>query len=231
MRIKLALLATTAMVLTSAAAEAASTHRSYVSVFGGGNFLNDSNDVATAGADTFTLGDDPDTGYVAGVAVGAHLDQFLKGLRLEVEASYRDNQINGDFTTTNNGATGYVGSIDADQSNFAVMANLWWDIDLGMITPYIGGGAGWAQVQADGFLSNTNGDTTSFDTDDSGFAWQLGGGVNFDVSPNIEIGVGYRYFQGPEIDSVIPAPQPGVLAFQDLENKSHTAIVEVRFGL
>lgn len=59
-----------------------------------------------------------------------------------------------------------------------VFANFYYDIPVGVerLTPYIGGGLGV------GILN-----------DNANFAWNLGGGVSFDVVENVKLSLGYRY--------------------------------------
>lgn len=61
----------------------------------------------------------------------------------------------------------------------SAMANLWLDLPLGAIAPYAGGGVGIAGYEFDG-------------EGEGRFAWQLGAGVAFDLSPNVSITADYR---------------------------------------
>lgn len=174
----------------------------YVSVFGGANLQKDNSHFATTG---FYTGleihnTDPDTGFVIGGAIGTGLDNWVKGMRVELEASYRRNDVGGDWQT---GFFGYFtssGLIDANSSTFAIMANVAYDIEMGWkIKPYVMGGAGWARTRFEGAEFFTGGGTnTSFDVENSGFAWQLGAGFNYEVAPGVDVGLGYRYFDGPD---------------------------------
>jgi|GEM_PF-2226729 len=74
---------------------------------------------------------------------------------------------------------------------WSLMANAWYDFDIGMpFTPYVGGGVGLAQVKISGDLDNTQ----LFQKNDSVFAWQLGAGVSMPVAENVKAFVDYRYF-------------------------------------
>src|SRR5262249_40377578 len=127
-----------------------------------------------------------DTGYVIGGAVGMHFDQLLPGLRGEGEASYRRNKLNGTRCVTTFSTT-QGGVIHAHDSTFALMANVWYDIHLSpRWATYIGGGAGWARREVEGVFGTTFTGIGfgplyggSFDVHESGFAWQLGAGVNY----------------------------------------------------
>lgn len=65
----------------------------------------------------------------------------------------------------------------------SALANAWFDVPTGSaITPYVGGGAGIAGYEVDG-------------EGKARFAWQLGGGVGFDLSPNVTLSADYRHRQ------------------------------------
>jgi opacity protein-like surface antigen len=196
----------------------------YVSVFGGMNITGDEHrSFLTSGpidSGTVVVTTEVNTnlsnGFVVGGAVGTELDRWLDGLRAEVEVSYRRNKLKGDwqfsfggdiptsvYTTTDFDASG---TSDGHLSRFAVMANVWYDIDAGSkIVPYVGGGVGWnrahlevgGEVVDPGFFLT---DIEQADFSESGFAWQLGAGANYEVSPGVKVGVGYRYFHGADVD-------------------------------
>ena len=189
MRNKTLMLATTALALI-ASPSSAQADGLYVSVFGGLNWVADSS-AATDGGET-TWSTDADTGFVLGGAIGGHLEKWLTGLSVELEASYRRNDVGGVWSTFRG-----TGPIDANISTFALMSNAWYEHDFGWrIRPYVGGGVGWGRAHLDGAL------TTTFDTSNDGFAWQLGAGFNYEASPGVNVGLGYRYFRGPSFDPV-----------------------------
>jgi opacity protein-like surface antigen len=179
----------------------------YVSVFGGANFLEDESFFASrnAGDTTFAFASDGDTGFIVGGAVGMNLNQFLQGLRVEAEVAYRLQNVGGPWGTTTFVLGSSSGNLDYDQSTLSVMANVWYDFQVAGLKPYVGGGIGWARHELDGHYNTTGGSSaTVLNFDDSGFAWQLGAGLNFDISPNMALGIGYRYFQGPDVTVVAP---------------------------
>lgn len=234
MTLKRALLASSAVALS--AAGVADAHSPYITVFGGVNLLNDKSAAQTSGV-TVLFGStsydaDYDSGFVMGGAVGTKLEETLPGLRLEVEASWRRNEMGGRFHEFD--FFGHRdGIIDAEQSTFAVMANLWYDIDLGgKLVPYIGGGAGWARTHADGVFYRTAvtpGVSQTFDVDGSGFAWQLGAGFKYPVDDGVTLGLGYRYFRGPDIDNnVFIGKHDLPVAF---ERENHAVTLDLTFEL
>jgi opacity protein-like surface antigen len=153
---------------------------------------------------------------------------MVPGLKVEAEVAYRQNKVDGLWTTINDTAgTTDSGTLDYDHSTLSVMANVWYEFDLAGVKPYLGGGIGWADVEVDGAYIGTVGGPLNFS--DDGFAWQAGAGVNFQVAPNIQLGVGYRYMEGPEV-TILP-PLAGNTVTGDLENDNHSGVVTLTFGL
>jgi len=191
------LLASAATVILASAGQA-NAGDFYVSVLGGANWWQDQSQVS--GPNTTVINFDADTGFFIGGAIGLHLDRWLHGLRAEVEASYRRNDINGNWHTSDT----ETGTVDGHISTFSVMANVWYDIDLGSkVRPYIGGGVGWARSHFDGAILTSSGATRSGEGttafDQAGFAYQLGVGFNYEVMPGVDLGVGYRYTVDPRL--------------------------------
>ena len=197
-------LATTAIALFGAAPQA-SADGLFVSVFGGMNFQQDlSGRLATTTPSFLDYDLDPDNGFVLGGAIGTELDKWVNGLKAEVEVSYRRNDIVGDMFSTQGGSHTHTGAIYANHSTFAIMANVWYEINAGSkIKPYVGGGVGWARSHWEMAITSETGSGIylSTDTDNSGFAWQLGLGFNYEVDPGVDVGLGYRYLVGPRNSS------------------------------
>jgi len=204
MESKRLLMASSALVLlaTTGNANAAGW---YYSVFGGVNLQDDTRGFQSTPPSTFTSYDiDAKTGFVMGAAVGLKLDEAITGLRLEGEVSYRENNLGGRFSTGSTFFGSFTGTNDGNVRTFALMANAWYDIDVGMaFTPYLGGGVGWGRSNVDGFLrQNAPGTGISrYDFDESGFVWQAGAGVKYPIADGVTLGLEYRYFRGPEIDN------------------------------
>jgi opacity protein-like surface antigen len=237
MHTKRVLLASSALALLAGATEAQADGL-YVSVFGGANWVGDSsaNHITTSGGESTLMHweTDADTGFVLGGAVGTHLDKWLNGLRVELEASYRRNDVGGRWSTfTTDSSNSQSGPIEANLSTFAIMANVWYEHDFGWrIKPYAGGGVGWARAKFDGqLLTSSLTDTwTAVDISNDGFAWQLGLGFNYEAAPGVNVGLGYRFFEGP--DFTRPFPVTGFFAgktaaFGTLENNSHSVMVNL----
>jgi opacity protein-like surface antigen len=233
MHSRIALLASTAAaaLALAAPAEAGNWTGFYIGVTGGANWSDDTDfTVGPFGSSIFTWNSDPDTGYFVGAAIGSDLGQMMSGLRVEGEAGYRSNSVDGVWLD-NIAASPTTGLLDYDQDTFSVLVNLWLDIPVGGVEPYIGGGIGWADTNAEGsyicVAGGCAGTAIPFDFSDDGFAWQAGAGINFPISPNMKLGVGYRYFEGPEPTAV--GPISGLT--HDLDNGNHTATVTLTFGM
>lgn len=221
MKIRNLMLASTALALLGGAQTAQADM--YVSVFGGANFLEDSSDFGGTPNDFFAFGSDADIGFALGGAVGVHLDKWAKGLRAELEASYRRQDVGGVWSSDNGPFTS--GPIDANQSTFAIMANVWYDFDCGWkIMPYAGGGVGWGRARVDGALLTSNGTQDTFIDRENGFAWQLGAGFNYEVQPGVNLGLGYRYFEGPTNDLIFNGKNT---LRTEIENGNHSVLVHL----
>lgn len=225
MKLKTLLAATTACALV-AAAPSANAGDLYVSVFGGLNMLADdsgpawSNDIEDS-----SWSSDADTGFVLGGTVGTTLDRWAEGLRVEMEVSYRRNDLGGNWVSTNSD-----GAIDGNLSTFAILANAWYEFDIGSkMRPYVGGGVGWGRMHADMVALTSDGSdtvTSASDITESGFAWQLGLGGRYEVSPGVDVGIGYRYFRGPDFHDFFGGDYDG-----NLENENHSVSVELKIDI
>ena len=245
MHVKNLLLASTALALLGTAQPAQA--EMYVSVFGGANWLQDSSGAGTTFFDgkfwnttTFArFSTDADTGFVLGGAIGTHLDNWVKGLRAEVEVSYRRHDVGGRwatsgfFTGLSTGSFSSSGAIHMNQSTFAIMANVWYDFDMNWrIKPYVGGGVGWARTKVDGAFRTFSGfsTTTAFNRHENGFAWQLGAGFNYEVQPGVNVGLGYRYFEGPDVELSF-SDGLGAISAPEIESQNHSLMVNLNVDI
>lgn len=154
---------------------------------------------------------DLDTNSAFSLAVG--IDSGL--LRSEIEATFRDTEsilLRTDPPSADAGS----GSFD----NISLMSNLYLDIPLpANFELFVGGGIG--VVAFDGGAAGT-GSLGSIDFDDAGygFAYQLKGGIAYNLTQNIAITAGYRYWASSEIDF-------GAFELEDVE--VHAVDLGVRF--
>jgi opacity protein-like surface antigen len=114
-------------------------------------------------------------------------------LRLEANASWRENDIDG------LDADGLDIEADGELGVLVGLANAYYDFDLGLpLRPYLGGGVGAARVSVD---TDTGG---LLDVDDEGwaFAWNLAAGLGYELGGGLELTGGYRYLrvEGTDLD-------------------------------
>ncbi|MDP4822601.1 MAG: porin family protein, partial [Aestuariivirgaceae bacterium] len=189
---KISILALASMLAVSATATAAdmSTYSSAggMYVFGMGGMANQSNLKATQdGVDpdeenvTLSL----DNGYSVSGGLGYNLGN---GLRLEAEIGYMKSDT--DTITLPDYAGGISDDAPGDLSGTYGMASVWYALDTGAIRPFVGGGIGIMKASADSgpYFGNK-----SLDDSDTAFAWQVGGGLEMDMSSNLQLVARYRY--------------------------------------
>jgi opacity protein-like surface antigen len=141
-----------------------------------------------------------------------------------MEVSYRRNDLGGNWFSTDGD-----GEIDGNMSTFAILANAWYEFDIGSkMRPYVGGGVGWGRMRGDMVALTSGGTSTTTSTSDrteSGFAWQLGLGGRYEVSPGVDVGIGYRYFRGPDFHNFWGGDEGA------LENENHAVQVELKIDI
>ncbi len=110
------------------------------------------------------------------------------------------------FTFTSTQSTADVDvRTEGDVTAFALMANLWYDFPIRNtnVTPFFGAGVGVAALDVsyagEVLFTGQNtgaGSIVTFvsDTDDTVLAWQVGGGLGFDLGQGISLTAQYRYF-------------------------------------
>jgi OOP family OmpA-OmpF porin len=151
-----------------------------------------------------------DTGYAALAALGY---RYGNGLRSEVELSYSRSDIDS------------VGSANAggDASALAGMVNLLYDVRTGTaVTPYFGAGLGAARVSYDS-VTPVGGST--LDDSDINLAYQLIGGIGYQLNSKVDLFADYRYFATTDADLRLNDGR-GV----DAEFRDHRVMVGLRFN-
>jgi opacity protein-like surface antigen len=149
----------------------------YVTGSGGGGVLEDFDITEQGTGNRFRA--NPIAGFSVSGAAG--VDFGL--IRVEGEVFYNHNELDD--------LGGFFGPFDGDVQALAGMANLYLDIPTGIgFTPFIGGGIGFAEVDAD---LDAGGGSFLNDTD-NGFAWQLRAGIAVAIFPYTDLTFGYRYF-------------------------------------
>ncbi|MEQ9813647.1 MAG: OmpA family protein [Azospirillaceae bacterium] len=168
-----------AMTVSPAVAQMADSNHWYLQGFGGANWVDD----MEFNFNTSVLGDpissgnataEFDTGYGVGGAIGYDTGNF----RYELEAAWRDNDID-----TISAPAGFPGS-SGDISALTFMANAYYDIENNSnFTPYVGAGVGAGRVDA----SITGPGGTVLDDEGWGFAAQGIAGVSYALTDRLDI--------------------------------------------
>jgi opacity protein-like surface antigen len=175
-----------------------------VGVFGGLNMATD----WSAESKSLDVSLSSENGFVVGMFVGMPIAP-VPGLSAELEISYRNNQTTGHRTLK--GEYEYVmkemsPTIDltGDDSTHAFMGNLRYTHRLfdgfsGHVLGGVGYGARRITIEPvpDNFFPNGMG------SDRSGFVWQFGTGVEYNVTDATTLGFAYRFFKAPSIDRLI----------------------------
>jgi opacity protein-like surface antigen len=197
------------------------------------------------------------TGFVLGGNAGI---EWGSGLRTEVELAFRQNNSKNhvhlrthySYGSQGSGGPGYT--LDAQDNEvpanlrlraWSLMANAWYDFDLGLpITPYVGGGIGMAMVKISGNLGRTNYAGTTgedgellprtlsiehlYEKNDTVFAWQLGVGASMPITDTVKLFVDYRYFSANDANLKLAPHFYGGSIVADFN--AHTVMAGLRFN-
>ena len=218
----------------------------YVGAGAGLNFLQDTelttrggvrnsldfNGASTRGKATYDLG----WGIVGSLGWG-----FGNGLRVEVEGSYRQNDVS---TIRGFGPLPPFGRVGGSQNSYGVMANVLYDFDLtrygiAWMQPYVGAGVGYQWVQY-GKVRGTsvNAPVQLFSDDTDGrFAYQAILGVAFPIQsvPGLAITTEYRFLgtTEPRFDAQLRNPSTGAVLARgrvEADNFNHSMLVGLRYA-
>jgi len=133
-----------------------------------------------------------DASYKHGYAAGAALGYDFGAWRLEVDGSYRHNNIE----TLE--LAGFELAEDGSVEIEALILNGYYDWEnSSSATPYLGVGAGWARVSLDGVKAFN---IPLVDDDDSVWAAQAAAGLRFDLTRNLALDLGYRYLMTDDLE-------------------------------
>jgi opacity protein-like surface antigen len=214
---KIILFATGVVLLLSTAVFAAENTGVYVGISGGYVIPQ-----------TLTLSD-PDNsasymdtelknGYLGGVKVGWNTPFTNRILAVELEYNYIYNEFDNDKIINLFGVT--PATIEGDIQIHALLLNFKARYPEGRFHPYIGFGVGYAYFeQGDLIAREPGGPGTMTIQGESGdaFCYQLLAGLDFDITPNFGVGIGYKYVASkPTIGSI---NSDGIYA--DVDYKAH----------
>ena len=178
-----------------------------------------------------------DEGFGGVISVGYG---FGNGLRAEIEGNYRQ----GDVDQMKAGIGGRLPGISGTVRTYGAMANVLFDLPLSLpvpVTPYIGGGVGYAWTDYDNvgsrFYTPAGGNGRSFNIDDKdgNFAFQGIAGVAFPIAavPGLAVTAEYRFFGtlDPKVTgSSRELNGPVIRQKFETENYNHSAFVGLRYA-
>jgi len=156
--------------------------------------------------------------------------------RLEAEIGYQANDVK-DVLEINNDVTSSEGfNLDGDVSVLSLMANGFYDIDLGGVELYAMAGVGVAQVsfddvayayQEEDFVSSVK-----YNASETTLAYQLGAGLAIPVADGVMIDARYRYFATTDFTMGDDGAFPGRGDDDYTGNlSSHSALLGLRVSL
>lgn len=161
---------------------------------------------------------------------------FRNGIRLEIEGSYRSNEVD-----SANGAAGLAspGAHGGRQDSYGLMGNVLLDlIRIGPFTPYIGLGAGYLVTGFNDVNGRPGDGSLRLRADDTGgaFAFQGMAGIGFaiDQVPGLSVTAEYRYLEslGASIPvSYVNAAGATVLTGKaDTESRNQSFLLGLRYA-
>ena len=131
----------------------------------------------SAGGESYSQDD-----TIAGISIAAGLSMPVVFGAVRTELEYRQNDDAEDKIAN---------LIETSVETQSLMLNAYVDFDTGTkLTPYIGGGIGYAKVEGT-MKEPLYGNEASMD--DNNFAWQLGVGASYNITKNMAVDAGYRY--------------------------------------
>ncbi len=166
----------------------------YVSGKLGAAFVSDA-DYTEQGV-TLDMKFEVDTGYTVSGAIG---NKFKSG-RIEGEVAYQSSEID-QFTASAGGASVSIDT-SGDVSVLSFLVNGYYDFILdSKVSPYIGGGIGFAQISTNDITLTALGQSVSLpDQDDTVFAWQIGAGIGYALNDKLALDLGYRFFTSSDAE-------------------------------
>jgi OmpA-OmpF porin, OOP family len=199
----------------------------YVGAGLGGNYLMGSSD--SIGTPARTVEPGFEWGWAGVLSVGYG---FGNGLRLELEGSYRTNDID-----TIKGAPGRYSRAGGSAQSYGAMVNALYDFNLGGIAPYVGVGLGYQIHNYDGVSGRSGTTTVALDGDEGNFAYQAIVGVALPIAPvpGLALTAEYRFMGtlGHDIDGSITTTGVGGTtrrATFEADNFNHSIMFGVRYN-
>lgn len=153
-----------------------------------------------------------------GIVEGGY--RLSNGLRAGLEIGYTSSTI-GDIAGGPPGRAGGAGDVTA----MTYMGVIGYELNaIGPVRPYVSAGVGVATVKLDD-AADLFGPGETFNDKDTGVAWQVGAGVAYAVSPNLDLTLGYRFLD----TGIIRVSQDGNGQRASFDYQNHTAMVGLRW--
>ncbi len=200
------------VLLLSPAAVVAADDGPYISGHIGASWLSNADFEGSVPGIRFSAEVEYDTGVHLGGAFGYDFGEF----RVEGEFGYESHEFTKMTDLEINGIP--MGDVDADGDidAFILLLNGFYDIDTGTnLTPYVGGGIGFARLEIkDIFVPGI----VRGDEEDTVFAYQLAGGVAYEIAEKIAADLSYRF---------VATAEPGFDGQE--EYNSHNFLAAIRY--
>ncbi|MEO5337373.1 MAG: outer membrane beta-barrel protein [Magnetospirillum sp. WYHS-4] len=148
-------------------------------------------------------------------------------LRADVEYMYRTALDYSPNPTFINAAT--PTRTDADMNSHSLLLNGYWDIGSWQgFTPFVGAGFGMAfnRTDTDGTVI-ASGLKENYTNTNMDFAWTVGGGVSYAISPKWTLGLSYRYLDLGEAAFGDPSATDAELTAQNVS--THEVLLGLRY--
>jgi len=170
----------------------------YVGVFGGYAFSSDASlsfyDYDYYYDYNYKYDVDVQEAWVFGVKFG-YTPPVLKYFSFEFEYSYLNPDV--DRTVFPRYSTTYT-AVEGDVKLNNFMFNAIAKYPTGKIHPYVGAGIGFSNIDVSLSTTSSEGYARSISHDDTVFAWQILLGVEIDLTNNLSMDIGYRYFSAED---------------------------------
>lgn len=185
--------------------------------------------------------EDIKSGGIYGFGIGVEHSRWL---RFDVTGEYRGKQLVVGQDSYSYGACGTPGNCGtneytADMESWVGLANAY--IDLGTfrgITPYVGGGIGFASIDMQGFKDVNVPNNSVFygdrDNQTTNFAWALYAGLSYDVTPQLTLDFAYRYTDLGTVKTGPATAYDGSSSYSGLQVQditSHDLLLSARYRL
>jgi outer membrane protein OmpA-like peptidoglycan-associated protein len=188
----------------------------YLRLEGGWNHMSDLSGQGSSAP--LSIGTSEDDGYIIGGAIG----YAMEPLRFDFTFDYRNNDVSKVIVP------GLAGGAGGSVYSYSGMLNGYYDIPYSLmgLTPYIGAGAGFVNVN---LSSVSEGATQLVNDGDTIPALQGIAGVRYQLSPTWSVGLEYRFLEGfhPKFNSNMAGTQ---ISTNDYRNHSLLLNLTYYFG-